>query len=62
MGGGRGEATLVHPEHDRFHAIVHAALDDAVFAEAWQEGMTMTAGEAVAVAVAAPVTDRAVKH
>jgi predicted ATPase/DNA-binding SARP family transcriptional activator len=43
-------------------AIIHAQLDDAAFAEAWEEGITMTAEGAVALAVAALATDRAVEH
>ncbi|HET7353144.1 MAG TPA: BTAD domain-containing putative transcriptional regulator [Gaiellaceae bacterium] len=43
-------------------AIIRAPLDDVAFAEAWEEGRTMTDDEAVALAVAALATDQAVKH
>ena len=32
-------------------AVIHAQLDDAAFAEAWEQGLTMTADEAVALAL-----------
>ena len=43
-------------------AAIHDQLDDAAFAEAWEEGKTMTADEAVALAVVTLATNRAVKH
>jgi hypothetical protein len=32
-------------------AVIHDQLDDAAFAEAWEQGLTMTADEAVALAL-----------
>jgi hypothetical protein len=43
-------------------AAIHTQLDDATFAEAWRQGRVLTADDAVALAVAALATDRAVKH
>jgi hypothetical protein len=32
-------------------AVIHTQLDDAAFAHAWEDGLTMTADEAVALAL-----------
>lgn len=32
-------------------ALIHSQLDDAAFAETWEQGMTLTADEAVALAL-----------
>lgn len=40
-------------------ATIRAQLDEPVFAEAWQQGRTMTADEAVALALDSPKVKRA---
>jgi hypothetical protein len=32
-------------------AVIHTELDDTAFAKAWEQGLTMTADEAVALAL-----------
>jgi len=42
----------VAARNERTLATIRAQLDEAVFAEAWEQGRALTVGEAVALALA----------